>query len=76
MTQYTPEDLLRYLYRQTSYAESNAIKAALDRDWALNEKFKVLESSFQILDGAIESPRAEVIVRVMEYAKKTMVESV
>ena len=76
MTHYTPEDLLRYLYRQTSPAESTAIKAALDQNWALNEKFKVLESSLHILDGAIEAPRTEVVTTILDYAKRTMVESV
>lgn len=76
MTRYTPEDLLRYLYKETSLSENVAIKAALDQDWALKEKFKILESSLNILDGAIESPRMEVVLSVLDYAQKTMAESV
>lgn len=76
MTRYTPEDLLRYLYQETSLSETVDIKAALDQDWALNEKFKVLKSSLKILDGAIESPRIEAVLTVLDYARKTMVESV
>lgn len=74
MTHYTPEDLVRYLYNETSQAESAAIKSALDRDWALNEKFNVLQSSLKILDGALESPRQEVVLRILNYAQKTMSE--
>ena len=76
MTQYTPEDLIRYLYKETSVSENTAIKAALEQDWALKEKFNILESSLKILDKAIESPRAEVVFRIMDYAQKTMVEPV
>ena len=73
MTRYTTEDLVRYLYQQTSLAENIDIKAALDLDWALNEKFKVLKSSVNILDGALESPRIEVVLSILDYARKTMV---
>ena len=76
MTQYTPEDLIRYLYKETSASENTAIKAALDQDWTLKEKFNILESSLKILDKATESPRAEVVSRIMDYAQKTMVEPV
>ncbi|MBE7171400.1 MAG: hypothetical protein INR73_12465 [Williamsia sp.] len=76
MTHYTPEDLIRYLYKETSASENSAIKAALDQDWALKEKFKILESSLKILDKATESPRTEVILRILNYAQKTMVEPV
>lgn len=76
MTRYTPEDLIRYLYKETSASENIAIKTALEQDWALNEKFKILESSLKILDKATESPRVEVLLRIMDYAQKTMVEPV
>lgn len=76
MTRYTPEDLIRYLYKETSASENIAIKAALEQDWALNEKFKILESSLKILDKATESPRAEVVLKILDYAQKTMVEPV
>ena len=76
MTRYTPEDLVRYLYKETSESENLAIKTALEQDWALNEKFKILESSLKILDKATESPRVEVLFRIMDYAQKKMVEPV
>lgn len=76
MTRYTPEDLIRYLYKETSASENIAIKAALDQDWALKEKFSILESSLDILGKATESPRTEVVLRIMDYAQKTMVEPV
>jgi hypothetical protein len=74
MTLYTPEDLLQYLYKETSIQESTAIEKALVNDWSLREKFEVLRSSIDSLNSVIESPRVEVILQVLNYARETMVE--
>ena len=74
MTLYTPEDLLQYLYKETSTQESIAIEKALVENWALKEKFDVLRSSIDSLDSVIESPRVEVILQVLNYARETMVQ--
>ena len=76
MTLYTPEDLLQYLYKETSTQESIAIEKALVENWALKEKFEVLRSSIDSLDAVIESPRVEVILQVLNYARETMVQTV
>jgi hypothetical protein len=76
MTLYTPEDLLQYLYKETSTQESIAIEKALVENWALKEKFDVLRSSIDSLDAVIESPRVEVILQVLNYARETMVQAV
>ncbi len=74
MTLYTPEDLLQYLYKETSLQESMAIEKALRDDWALREKFEVLRSSIERLNSVLETPRVEVILHVLNYARETMVE--
>jgi hypothetical protein len=68
---FTPEDLVRYLYNETSPETTAAIEAALLEDWTLREKFEVLKSSAQTLDKALESPRTEVILNVLNYARET-----
>ena len=73
---FTPEELLQYLYKETSPEKSAAIEAALRDDWALREKFEVLEASTESLNTALESPRMEVILRVMDYARETVADSV
>lgn len=73
---FTPEELLQYLYKETSPEKSAAIEAALRDDWTLREKFEVLQASTQGLNTALESPRMEVILRVMEYARETVADSV
>jgi hypothetical protein len=71
MTLFTPEDLLRYLYKESSPELTVAIEAALKEDWMLREKLEVLRSSSSELDTVVVSPRMEVIQRVMSYARKT-----
>ena len=72
MPLYTPEDLLQYLYKETSQLENTAIEAALSEDWTLREKYEVLLASVKSLDSVVESPRQELVLKVLGYARKTM----
>jgi len=74
MTLFTPEDLLRYLYKESSPELTVAIESALKEDWMLREKLEVIRSSSTELDRVIVSPRMEVITRVLNYAKQTAVQ--
>ena len=76
MTLFTPEDLLLYLYKESSPELTVAIETALKEDWMLREKLQVLQSSSEGLDKVTVSPRAEVILKVMSYARETSTESV
>ena len=73
MTLFTPEDLLRYLYKEFSPELTLAIELALKEDWMLREKLFVLGSSVNSLDKIVVAPRAEVVERVLNYARKTAV---
>jgi hypothetical protein len=74
MTLFTPEDLLRYLYKESSPELTLAIEAALKEDWMLREKLEVLRTSAGELDTLVVAPRMEVIQRVMNYARRTAVQ--
>ena len=74
MTLFTPEDLLRYLYKESSTELTVAIEAALKEDWMLREKLQVLDLSVDSLDKIVVAPRAEVVERVLNYARKTAVQ--
>jgi len=76
MTLFTPEDLLLYLYKESSPELTIAVESALKEDWMLREKLQVLQSSVNGLDKVTFSPRMEVILKVMNYARETAVESV
>ena len=67
MTLFTPEDLLLYLYKESSPELTAAIETALQEDWTLREKMQVLQSSVDQLDKVIVSPRMEVIMKVINY---------
>jgi hypothetical protein len=72
MSIFTPEDLIRYLYQETSPSDTAAIKEALANDWALQQKFKVMETSVNQLNTGLYAPRAESILNVLNYARETM----
>jgi hypothetical protein len=74
MTLFTPEDLLRYLYKESSPDLTVAIEAALKEDWMLREKLQVLRLSADGLDKIVVAPRMEVIQRVMNYARMTAIQ--
>lgn len=76
MTNFTPEDLLLYLYKETSEQESKAIEEALEKDWTLREKMNVLKASMQRLDKITTSPRTEVVLNVLTYAREQAAEQV
>ena len=76
MTNFTPEDLLLYLYKETTKEQKAEIEKALKKDWSLREKLNVLKTSMQRLDKIKESPRTEVVLNVLNYARKTSKEKV
>ena len=76
MTNFTPEDLLLYLYKETSAEQVASIESALDKDWTLREKLDVLKTSMQRLDKITTSPRTEVILNVLNYAREHAEEEV
>ena len=77
MTNFTPEDLLLYLYKETTPEQTTAIETALEKDWTLREKMTVLKASMDRLDKIKTSPRTEVVLNVLSYAREqaTIVET-
>lgn len=73
---FTTEELIQYLYKETSQARTAQIEEMLQNDWSLREKLEVLQNSMQILDTPLESPRTETILNVLNYARETVTESV
>lgn len=76
MTNFTPEDLLLYLYNETSDKQTTAIEAALKKDWTLREKLAVLKASMQRLDKITVAPRTEVVLNVLNHAREQAGEEV
>ena len=76
MTNFTPEDLLLYLYNETSAEQRTAIETALEKDWTLREKMNVLKASMQRLDKITVSPRIEVVLNVLNHAREQAAEEI
>jgi hypothetical protein len=74
MHNFTPEDLLQYLYNETSPAQTAAIKAALETDWSLREKFEVITSAQSRLETLKMSPSQQTIDNILSYAEKAVAE--
>ncbi|MEO6812633.1 MAG: hypothetical protein ABI172_01790 [Ginsengibacter sp.] len=66
----TQEDLVRYLYNETSEAKNAEIRASLQTDWDVREAFEKLLSTQHLLNEVRYSPRQQSIDRIMEYASK------
>jgi hypothetical protein len=71
MPNFTTEDLIQYMYKETSIEQSLAIEKALQSDWALREKFDALKESMQGLDKMVKSPRQQSIDAILNYARST-----
>jgi hypothetical protein len=70
MHKYSPEDLIQYLYNETTPETTAAIELALQQDWTLREKLSVLKLSGERLNSIKVSPRTEVVLSVLKYAAR------
>lgn len=64
----SPEDLLLYLYKESSPELTAAIEEALEKDWTVREKLAVMKTAMERLDNLTASPRTEAVLNVLKYA--------
>jgi hypothetical protein len=76
MANFTPEDLLLYLYNEMEPATKLEFEQALEVDWTLREKLGVLKTSMQRLDRLVQPPRTEVILNILRHASQNLPETV
>jgi hypothetical protein len=65
---FTPDDLLRYLYQDTSPAESIEIKRALQFDERLQLEWQQLQADVDALDAMLLQPSEAVTDRILDWA--------
>ncbi len=70
MTKFTSEDLIQYLYKETSVQKTAAIEAALDTDWILRESFENMKADQRNLGEIHLSPRDEAVNKILQHATK------
>ncbi|HHS95227.1 MAG TPA: hypothetical protein ENJ45_01455 [Phaeodactylibacter sp.] len=72
MTQnFTPNHLIKYIYKETSLAESLAIEEALAHDWNLHETYEELCKAYLQLPKAQFSPKPSTIQNILKYSAQT-----
>ena len=72
MHSFTQEDLVQYLYHESSAEKSALLKAALETDWNLRETFEVISSAVKGLEKISLSPRKIAVDNILKYAKKSI----
>jgi len=75
MHNFTTEDLLQYLYKETSTEKTAAIGVALLSDWNLREKLELLKGSQSELNSIkLFSPGKQTLDNILSYAEKSVEE--
>lgn len=70
MTKFTPEELVQYLYNETSMQKTTAIENALETDWDLQESLEFLQTAQKNLEEINLSPRTEAVNRILQHSTK------
>lgn len=70
MNSFTQEDLLLYMYKETSPQKTAAISAALETDFELRDGYEALTSAQESLETINVSPRKKALDFILNYAEK------
>jgi len=71
MNKFTPEELVRYLYSETSDKKSAAIREALLTDYELKETLDKMINAQENLNSVAQfSPSERSVNKILEYAAK------
>ncbi len=68
---FTKEDLVRLIYRETNAAETLDILGSLDEDVVLLAEYERLIESYQQLPKVMFYPSSKTVQDVLEYSKHT-----
>ena len=71
----TKNDLIRYIYKETSISETLAINEALRSRVELHVKYQELLQAYQQLPKAKFSPSASAIQNILRYSQLTALEA-
>ncbi len=71
---FTQNDLIKYIYKETSLTETLEIGAALEEDYDLMEQFKALMVGFIKLPKATFAPTKLSLQNILKYSSQNLVE--
>jgi len=72
---FTLNHLVKFIYKETTTAETIAISHALENDWELFENYQELRKSFDQLPQVTFNPSPDSIQNILRYSKETAVEA-
>ena len=73
---FTQDDLIRYIYHETSDQENKEIENRLICDDVILEMYKKLKSTIHQLDKIEKSPSGQTIDKILDYSKSVNLNSV
>jgi len=71
ITTFTPHDLIRFIYNETTNEQHRAIELALLCDNELSEEYKMLQSTIGALKKVCFEPSNSTIETILNYSKST-----
>jgi hypothetical protein len=75
MHSFTLDDLVQYMYNESSAEKKAAIQLALETDWELREKYEVISSAQKRLAALnLSSPRKKAVDEILLYAENSVKE--
>lgn len=72
MQSFTPEDMVQYLYNESSPEKTAQIATALENDWNLREEFEAMSSAMKGLEKLKLSPRKIAVANIITYAENSV----
>ena len=72
---FTSNDLIRYIYKETSLAETLAIREALEQDVLLADEYQELCQGFQLLPQAKFDASPSTLQNILRYSQHTALET-
>ena len=76
MTQtYTSNDLIRFLYRETTASETLRIERALESNLALRAEYELLRDGRRVYPQVKFNAKASTLAAVLRYSQKTALEA-
>lgn len=73
---FTPNNLIKYLYKETSATETIAISEELEGNWELREEFALLQKTLRGLPKARFNPSSNSMKEILGYSQKAPLETI
>lgn len=67
----TQLDLVRFLYKETSRAESAAVLEALEQDPLMQEEYEEMLEGYRLAPKAKFSPKPSTLQSILRYSEQT-----